>query len=51
MMLNILFRLIPRVNLTCVGNKFHSSEYKQAIIGGIELWRGFFQSVRPTVGK
>ncbi|KAK7023907.1 Argonaute-like protein [Favolaschia claudopus] len=33
------------------GRAFFSDGGKKVISGGIELWRGFYQSVRPTMGR
>ncbi|KAF7338648.1 Argonaute-like protein [Mycena venus] len=38
-------------NPTNNGRAYFSPAGKKVLPGGIELWRGFFQSVRPTLGR
>ncbi|KAJ6500452.1 argonaute-like protein [Mycena sanguinolenta] len=33
------------------GRAYFSPEGRKSLPGGIELWRGFYQSVRPTIGR
>jgi eukaryotic translation initiation factor 2C len=30
---------------------FYTGEEKKILGGGLELWRGYFQSIRPTIGR
>ncbi|KAJ7163421.1 Piwi domain-containing protein [Mycena crocata] len=55
--INLLQLLIRQSLSQCVHSSFRSRAYflaagKKDLPGtGIELWRGFFQSVRPTIGR
>jgi len=49
--LDILIRHKPGLLYSTVGRSFFTPDGKQALDGGLEVWRGFYQSARPTVGK
>ncbi|TFK24718.1 Piwi-domain-containing protein [Coprinopsis marcescibilis] len=50
MAMNIAFRMIPYRKYICNKRSFFSPEGRKPIGGGLEVWRGFFQSVRPSIG-
>lgn len=49
--LNILIRMKPI--LSCPSNKtsFFTKEQRENLGGGLQIWRGLFQSVRPSIGR
>ncbi|KAJ1989795.1 hypothetical protein H4R33_001936 [Dimargaris cristalligena] len=49
--LDVAFHHLPASKYPSAKNSFYTSEGKQAISGGIEVWPGLFQSVRPTQGR
>ncbi|KDR77481.1 hypothetical protein GALMADRAFT_266956 [Galerina marginata CBS 339.88] len=48
---NVVIRMEPNQNHPFNKRAFFTSADRRAIGGGIELWRGIFQSVRPTIGQ
>ncbi|ERN01425.1 hypothetical protein AMTRI_Chr03g147670 [Amborella trichopoda] len=47
--LDVVLRELPSRNYTPVGRSFFSSKFGKEEIGdGLECWRGFYQSIRPT---
>ncbi|KAG6817094.1 hypothetical protein H0H87_012862 [Tephrocybe sp. NHM501043] len=50
-LLQLLVRQGPNMNHINNGKAYFTPEGSRAIGGGLELWRGFFQSVRPAVGR
>jgi len=51
MAIDVILRHKPSVIFTPVGRCFFNREDYQAAYGGIEFWRGYYQSVRPGNGK
>ncbi|KAI4518653.1 Piwi-domain-containing protein [Schizophyllum commune Loenen D] len=49
--LNIVLRMEPTQRFPFNSRSFYVPEGKRVLAGGIELWRGYFQSVRPAMGK
>ncbi|KAG0302521.1 hypothetical protein BGZ98_007426 [Dissophora globulifera] len=49
--LDILIRHKPGLLYSTVGRSFFTPDGKQPLDGALEVWRGFYQSARPTVGK
>ncbi|KAF8888340.1 argonaute-like protein [Infundibulicybe gibba] len=49
--LNVVIRMDPTAKYPFNVRSFFTPEGKKPIGGGIELWRGYFQSVRPTIGR
>ncbi|KAF8592778.1 Piwi-domain-containing protein [Ramaria rubella] len=49
--LNILVRMKPIMTYPSNAKSFFSSETTMRLGGGLELWRGLFQSVRPTLHR
>lgn len=49
-MLNLFVQAYPKMNSGVLHNarSFFVSQYKKTMNNGLELWRGYFQSVRPT---
>ncbi|KAG6917797.1 hypothetical protein DXG01_001069 [Tephrocybe rancida] len=50
-LLQLLIRQDSNQRYTNNGRAYFTPEGKRAIGAGLELWRGYFQSVRPTVGR
>ncbi|KAF9072924.1 Piwi domain-containing protein [Rhodocollybia butyracea] len=50
-LLQLLIRQSPNQNHPHNSRAYFSDVQKSVLGDGIELWRGFFQSVRPNVGK
>jgi eukaryotic translation initiation factor 2C len=48
--LDILIRHKPAMLYTVIGRSFFTPEGKVMLPGGLEAWRGYFQSMRPGVG-
>ncbi|CAG8589163.1 3602_t:CDS:2 [Funneliformis mosseae] len=44
------FKLIIR-KVAAVGRSFYTNQISQACSGGLEIWQGYRQSVRPTPGR
>ncbi|KAF9091483.1 argonaute 1 [Mortierella sp. AM989] len=51
MALDVLIRHKPALLHVTVGSSFFTPEGKQPLNGPLEVWRGFYQSARPAVGK
>ncbi|KAF9208010.1 Eukaryotic translation initiation factor 2C [Haplosporangium sp. Z 27] len=51
MALDVLIRHKPALLYATVGSSFFTPEGKQPLSGPLEVWRGFYQSARPAVGK
>jgi len=51
MAIDVILRNKPSLIFTPVGRSFFSREDCQSAYGGIEFWRGYYQSVRPGNGK
>jgi len=51
MVLDVLIRHQPSLNYTTVGRSFFTPTDKRSLPNGAEVWQGFYQSARPTVGK
>jgi eukaryotic translation initiation factor 2C len=49
--LNVVIRMEPTMNYPFNVRSFFTNRETKDIGGGIVLWRGYFQSVRPGVGK
>ena len=49
--LNVVIRMEPSLKYPFNVRSFFTSEGHLDIGGGIVLWRGYFQSVRPAIGK
>lgn len=49
--LNNVIRQEPNLNNPFNVRSFFTEREKRDIGGGIELWRGYFQSVRPSIGR
>ncbi|KAF9931666.1 hypothetical protein FBU30_009727 [Linnemannia zychae] len=47
MALDVLIHHKPAMLYTTVGRSFYTSEGKLPLPGGLEAWRGYYQSVRP----
>ncbi|KAG0212796.1 hypothetical protein BGX28_005643 [Mortierella sp. GBA30] len=51
MSLDVLIRHQPALLYATVGRAFYTPQGKQMLNGPLEAWRGYYQSVRPGVGK
>ncbi|KAG0335588.1 Eukaryotic translation initiation factor 2C [Podila horticola] len=51
MSLDILIRHKPAMLYTTVGRSFFTPDGSQPLAGCLEVWRGFYQSARPSVGR
>ncbi|KAG8935247.1 hypothetical protein FRC02_008382 [Tulasnella sp. 418] len=49
--LNILVRMEPSMRFPFNARSFFTNSEAKDIRGGYELWRGYFQSVRPAIGR
>ncbi|KAK7470584.1 hypothetical protein VKT23_002008 [Stygiomarasmius scandens] len=49
--LNVVIRMEPTMKFPFNVRSFFTDSEKKDIGGGLELWRGYFQSVRPAIGK
>ncbi len=49
--LNVVIRMEPNQKYPFNVRSFFTPQGKRAVGGGLELWRGFFQSLRPSVGR
>ncbi|KAJ3509687.1 hypothetical protein NLJ89_g5086 [Agrocybe chaxingu] len=47
--LNVVIRMQPNLDHPFDKRSFFTSQDRRVILGGLELWRGIFQSVRPTL--
>src|ERR1051325_9346503 len=51
MALNVLFRHEPSMKYSIAGRSFYTNDGARPLYGGVEVWQGYFQSIRPTPGK
>ncbi|KAG0371264.1 eukaryotic translation initiation factor 2C, 2 [Mortierella sp. AD032] len=51
MALDILIRHKPAMLYSSVGRSFFTPDGSQPLYGGVEVWNGFYQSARPTIGR
>ncbi|KAF8268490.1 argonaute-like protein [Lactarius quietus] len=51
MALNVAIRMAPNQRYPHNARSFFTERIKREIGGGIVLWRGYFQSVRPAIGQ
>ncbi|KAF8627134.1 hypothetical protein AX17_006353 [Amanita inopinata Kibby_2008] len=51
MALNVVVRMEPSQKYPFNVRSFFTSQQRRQVGGGLELWRGFFQSIRPAIGK
>jgi hypothetical protein len=51
MALNVLIYHKPSITLTKVGSLLCTNQGSRSISGGVEVWQGYFQSIRPTLKK
>lgn len=51
MALDILIRYLPSIRHVTIGRSFYTQEERRALSGAAELWSGYYQSVRPGIGK
>ncbi|TFY72934.1 hypothetical protein EVG20_g92 [Dentipellis fragilis] len=49
--LNVVVRMEPNLNYPFNVRSFFTNKETKDIGSGIELWRGYFQSVRPAIGR
>lgn len=49
--MNVAIRMEPNQHYPFNGRSFFTDKETRDIGGGLVLWRGYFQSVRPTFGK
>ena len=49
--LNVVIRMEPNQKYPFNSRSFFTSEGKKQIGGGLELWRGYFQSIRPSANR
>jgi hypothetical protein len=48
MALNVLIHHKPSMTQAKVGKIFYTNQGSRPICGGVEVWQGYFQSIRPT---
>ncbi|KAJ6548130.1 argonaute-like protein [Mycena vulgaris] len=51
MALNVVIRMEPSQRFPVKGRSFFTPDETKSIGGGLVLWRGYFQSIRPAVGR
>ncbi|KAF9123989.1 hypothetical protein BGW39_008545 [Mortierella sp. 14UC] len=51
MALDVLIHHKPAMLYTTIGRSFFTPEGKYLLPGGLEAWRGYYQSMRPGVGR
>lgn len=49
--LNVVIRMEPNLNHPFNRRSFYTADGRRNIGGGMELWRGIFQSIRPVIGR
>jgi eukaryotic translation initiation factor 2C len=49
--LNIAIRMAPSLRYPSNARSFFTDRETRPIVGGVVLWRGYFQSVRPAINK
>ncbi|KAG0348280.1 Isocitrate dehydrogenase [NADP], mitochondrial precursor (Oxalosuccinate decarboxylase) [Podila humilis] len=51
MSLDILIRHKPAMLYSSIGRAFYTPDGSKPLSGPLEVWRGYYQSARPTIGK
>ncbi|CAG8594399.1 4778_t:CDS:10 [Diversispora eburnea] len=51
MALDVLIRHRPSMMNTTVGRSFYTNRGSRPLFGGAEVWQGYYQSARPTLGR
>jgi hypothetical protein len=51
MVLDVLIRYLPSTMYSTVGRSFFTPTDARPLPNGAEVWQGYYQSARPTVGK
>ncbi|KAF9194167.1 hypothetical protein BGZ50_006646 [Haplosporangium sp. Z 11] len=51
MALDVLMRHKPAMQHATIGSSFYTPVGKQPLTGPLDAWRGYYQSVRPALGK
>jgi eukaryotic translation initiation factor 2C len=51
MVLDVLIRHVPSTLYSTVGRSFFTPADKRPLPNAAEVWQGYYQSARPTVGK
>lgn len=51
MILDVLIRQGPSMKYNTVGRSFYVPHGAHPLPNGAEIWQGYYQSARPTVGK
>jgi len=51
MALEVMFKHQPAMAYVTVGRSFYTPAGSRQLTGGIEVWNGYYQSVKPTLGK
>ncbi|KAJ7642858.1 argonaute-like protein [Mycena rosella] len=51
MALNVVIRMEPSQRFPVKGRSFFTPDETKALGGGLVLWRGYFQSIRPAVNR
>ncbi|KAF7359006.1 Protein argonaute-2 [Mycena sanguinolenta] len=51
MAFNVVIKMDPAQRFPTKGRSFFTPSETRSIGGGLVLWRGYFQSIRPTLGK
>ncbi|CAK5272548.1 unnamed protein product [Mycena citricolor] len=49
--LNVAIRMEPSQRYPTKGRSFFTDKNTRPLGGGLEMWRGYFQSIRPVVGR
>lgn len=50
MVIDILIRNVPTIAHISIGRSFYMPDSKQTLPNAAEVWRGYYQSARPTCG-
>lgn len=51
MAMDVLVRHKPSMLYSTVGRSFYTNQDSKPLPNGLEVWQGYYQSVRPGVGK
>src|ERR1051325_2044030 len=51
MALDVLIRHEPTMKYSVIGRSFYANDVAQPLYGGVEVWQGYYQSIRPAPGK
>ncbi|KAF9362098.1 hypothetical protein BGX34_006708 [Mortierella sp. NVP85] len=51
MALEVMFKHQPAMAYVTVGRSFYTPAGSRQLTGGIEVWNGYYQSVKPTLGR